>query len=223
MHRFLPLLLVVMIIMCSCMAFAQRNANVGIFAGTAYYMGDVNPNQHFYNPTLSLGMIYRYNLNKRYALLGNAYYAKLSGSDLDFPEILHPDRPYSPALFNTSLIDLGLQVEFNFLPFVPNVGKWEYTPYISTGVAGALVLNSDASSVNHLSFPFGIGLKLNLTSRISTGFEWSFRKTFNDMIDGVENPSGSLSIIHNNDWYSFLGVFITFKFFNFAEVCPAYE
>ena len=209
--------------MGSGMAIAQRNTNVGIFAGTAYYMGDVNPNRHFYRPSTSLGIIYRYNLNKRYALRGNAYYAKLSGSDLDFPEILHPDRPFSPAVFNTSLIDLGLQVEFNFLPFTPNVGKWDYTPYISTGIAGALVLSSDAASDNLMSFPFGIGMKINRTSRISAGAEWSFRKTFNDRIDGLENPSGSFSFLHNNDWYSFLGVFITFKFFNFAAECPAYE
>ena len=31
------------------------------------------------------------------------------------------------------------------------------------------------------------------------------------------------SVIHNNDWYSFLGVFITYKFFNFAAECPAYK
>jgi opacity protein-like surface antigen len=209
-------------LLSSGVAFAQRNANFGVFAGTAYYLGDINPNRHFYNPTLSLGALYRYNINTRYALRGNAYYTRLSGSDLDFPEILHPDRPYSPAGFNTSLLDLAIQVEFNFLPFTPNVGNWAYTPYIATGIAGGLILGSDVGTSNFLSFPLSAGLKVNLTSRISAGAEWSFRKTFSDNLDGLENPSGVYSILHNNDWYSVLGVFITFKFFNFAAKCPAY-
>lgn len=205
------------------MAIAQRKANAGVFAGTAYYMGDINPNRHFYRPSLSLGALYRYNINTRYAIRGSAYYAHLSGSDLDFPEIVHPDRPLSPARFTTSLVDVTVQVEYNFLPFTPNLGKWAYTPYLSVGLAGALILGSDAGTNNTVGFPFGAGVKVNLTSRISAGAEWSFRKTISDHIDGLENPSGTSSVLHNNDWYSFLGVFITFKFFNFANDCPAYK
>jgi hypothetical protein len=121
------------------------------------------------------------------------------------------------------LLDLGLQVEFNFLPYTPNIGKWAYSPYISTGIAGALIMGSDADAVNTLSFPFGIGVKLNISSRLATGAEWSFRKTFTDHLDGVVNPSGTNSFVHNNDWYSFMGIFITYKFFNFAKTCPAYN
>jgi len=219
----LQLSILMISVMVSGVTFAQPNANVGVFAGTAYYMGDINPNRHFYRPSISLGALYRYNINTRFALRANAYYADLSGSDLDFPGTLHPDRPISPAMFNTSLLDLALQIEYNFLPFTPNVGKWSYTPYISTGIAGALIMGSDVSAENTLSFPFGAGMKVNLTSRLSAGAEWSFRKTFTDRIDGLKNPSGTGSLLHNNDWYSFLGVFITFKFFNFATECPAYN
>lgn len=202
---------------------AQRQANFGLFAGTTYYMGDINPNRHFYRPSPAFGALYRYNLNSRYAIRGSAYFAYLSGDDMDFPGILHPDRPVSPASFYTSLLDFAIQVEYNFLPFTPNLGKWSYTPYISTGLAAGLVLASDADVNNFASFPFGIGVKMNFTSRISVGAEYSFRKTFSDQIDGLANPSGTSSVLHNNDWYSFLGVFITFKFFNFAVECPAYK
>jgi hypothetical protein len=223
MLKCLRLYLVLSSMLVSGMTFAQRKANFGVFAGTAYYLGDINPNQHFYRPSVSLGVIYRYNLNTRLALRANAYYADLSGSDLDFPKTLHPDRPLSPASFNTSLLDVAFQVEFNFLPYTPNIGKWVYTPYISTGISGALIVSSNVAAENLTSLPFGVGVKVNLTSRISAGAEWSFRKTFNDHIDGLENPSGTGSLLHNNDWYSFLGVFITFKFFNFAKKCPAYN
>jgi hypothetical protein len=223
MNKYLLLCLSGLIILNCGKAMSQRNANIGIFGGVSYYMGDINPNRHLYRPAPSFGALYRYNLNTRFALRGSAYYADLSGSDLDFPEITHPDRPTSPATFNTSLLDLALLVEFNFLPFTPNVGNLSYTPYISTGISGALISGTNASAENLVSFPFGLGVKVNLTKRISTGAEWSFRKTFSDRVDGLENPSGTVTFLHNNDWYSLLGVFITFKFFNFAAECPAYN
>jgi opacity protein-like surface antigen len=211
------------IMLATLTAFPQRAANIGIFAGTAYYLGDINPNRHFYRPSLSLGGIYRYNINSRYAIRFNAYYVKLSGSDLDFPSQVHPDRPMNPAMFTTSLLDVAVQGEFNFLPYTPDVANFAYTPYVAVGIAGGLILSSDQNAQNFLSFPFGLGVKVNFTSRISGGAEWSFRKTFSDRIDGVENPSGVQSFIHNNDWYSVAGIFITYKFFNFAADCPVYK
>lgn len=216
---YLPLLL----LLIPWQATAQRDANIGIFGGTAYYMGDINPNRHLYRPAVSLGLLYRYNLNTRYAIRASAYYADLSGSDLDFPERLNSDRPFAPAQFQTSLVDMALQVEFNFLPYTPNILKWAYSPYVSLGISGSLITGSDTDVVNCLNFPFGAGVKVNLSSRVSAGAEWSFRKSFSDKLDGLENPSDTHSFMHNNDWYSFLGVFITFKFFNFATDCPAYD
>jgi hypothetical protein len=86
-----------------------------------------------------------------------------------------------------------------------------------------MILSTDRTATNLLSIPFGIGIKINVTKKITAGAEWSFRKSFNDRIDGLENPSGVYSVIHNNDWYSFAGIFITYKFFNFAAECPAYK
>jgi hypothetical protein len=204
-------------------AYSIELPNFGLFAGTSYYIGEINPHRHFYRSWLSFGVLYRYNLNARYAIRANVYTAKLSGSDLDYTKILHPDRQYSPATFQTSLIDVALLAEYNFFPFTPYQDIWSWTPFISAGIASTLILGSDVNAKNTLNIPFGIGAKVNLTSRISAGAEWTFRRTFNDLIDGVENPSGTRSLIHNNDWYSFLGVFITFKFFNFTAKCPAYN
>jgi len=223
MNRYLLYFLTVFLLAGSGVAFSQRAAQVGVFAGAAYYMGDINPNRHFYRPTPSLGLLYRYNLNTRFAIRASGTYGRFSGSDLDFPELLHPDRPLSPATFHTSLLDLALQVEYNFMPFTTGIAGWAYTPYLSTGIAGALILSTDRASDNLVSLPFGFGVKVNLAKRVTAGAEWSFRKTFNDRVDGLENPSGVRSVIHNNDWYSFLGIIITYKFFNFAVDCPAYK
>ncbi len=213
------------------MSFSQRNANLGMFGGTAYYMGDINPNKHFYRPRPSLGILYRLNFNKHYSIRLNGYYAYLSGSDTDFPTMYHSDRQTQPVQFNTSLIDGTIQFEFNFLPYVPNSGNWESTPYVSGGVGYSVITSSNASTsydgiknpVPHMTIPFGIGFKMNINRKVSAGLEWSFRKTFSDRVDFLINPSGETSLFHNNDWYSFAGIFITYKFFKFAVDCPAYS
>jgi len=203
-------------------AHAQKNANVGLYAGAAYYMGDINPNRHFYRPAPAFGALYRYNINTRYAVRASATYTTLSGNDLDFPGTLHPDRPVSPARFSTSVLDAGFCIEFNFRPFTPGTPGLNYSPFIATGLAATLIARSDRNAFNTLNIPLSLGVKVNLSKRITAGAEWSFRRTFSDRIDGLENPSGVQSLIHNNDWYSFAGVFITYKFFNFAADCPAY-
>ena len=108
-------------------------------------------------------------------------------------------------------------MEFNFFPYLPEVKKWDYTTYISCGIGYVSVSNIP------ITIPFGIGFKLNVTNTICTGLEWSFRKTFNDLIDNKKNATNINSIIHNNDWYSFLGIFVTYRFFNFMIDCPAYD
>ena len=190
-------------------------------------MGDINPNKHFYRAAPSYGLIYRYNLNKHFGVRANGYFAHLSGDEADFPRQYHPDTYTAPASFETSLLDAALQFEFNFFPFLVNEKKWDCTPYIAGGMGYSVIMSSKSSSgtgaAPHFTIPLGIGMKLNITRRLSSGIEWSFRKAFSDRVDGIENSIGIQALVHNNDWYSFAGIFITYKFFNFAVDCPAYS
>jgi len=194
---------------------AQRNDDIGIFAGTSYYYGDLNPNRIFYSPGLAMGGLFRFNINKRYALRINGYFTRLSANPNDFSDRIYDITASSP--FNKYIFDAACQVEFNFMPYIPTFKKWEYTPYVSGGIGYFSISNIP------VTIPFGVGIKLNVTKTICTGFEWSFRKTFNDVIDNTRNPTNINSIVNNNDWYSFLGIFVTYKFFNFMSDCPAYD
>jgi len=44
-----------------------QEGNLGIFAGIAYYNGEINQRNAFYTPMPSLGILYRHNFNKRLA------------------------------------------------------------------------------------------------------------------------------------------------------------
>ena len=88
------------------------------------------------------------------------------------------------------------------------------------------------------TLPFGIGFKYSLNSRLGLALEWGVRKTFSDYLDDVSttyyldgeqiNPDNVAEVRSDptfshkpyqergnpktNDWYSFLGVSLTYKF-----------
>ena len=74
---------------------------------------------------------------------------------------------------------------------------------------------------NHVTVPFGFGFKYRFKNDVSVGCEWSMRKTFNDTIDGLLNVGleEALSPVHNNDWYSFVGVYLTIRIWEKAYIC----
>ncbi len=195
---------------------AQHYTDLGIIAGGTYYMGEINPTRHFYSISPALGGLFRVNINKRYAVRLSGLYSGLKGNDNDFPSRVTPLRPRQS--FNKQIVDFSGQLEFNFLPYITGEEKWLYSTYLAGGIGCALSIGNKP----FITIPFGIGLKVNLTTRLSSGCEWSFRKTFRDDIDNVENQLGN-TILNNNDWYSFIGIFISYKFFKFAADCPAYN
>lgn len=207
------------------MCFSQRKADIGLTGGTSYYQGDINPSRLFYKPRYNVGPIFRINFNTRYSLRFKAVYAVVAGSDEDFNYVI-TKRNY-PVTFNAHFVNISSQVEYNFFNYTSGVNQGDWTPYIFGGFGYSYIIsqglvNSSISSTSHISVPFGIGTKMNLTRRLSAGLEWSYNKTFNDNLDGVASTLGKTNF-YNNDWYSFFNIFITYKFFKFAPDCPAYD
>jgi hypothetical protein len=80
-----------------------------------------------------------------------------------------------------------------------------------------------------VSVPFGLGIKYSLTKRIGVTVEWRMHKTFTDYIDDIStvypgspdmglHPTGDNTFgvqrgdRSNNDWYSFTGASLTYRF-----------
>jgi opacity protein-like surface antigen len=196
---------------------AQRKADFGLFLGGGSYIGDINPGKQFYRPQPAAGLLVRLNINKRFAIRLNGTYVKLSGSANDFPNQVLSYKPGTS--FSTNLFDFSTQLEINFLPYITGDKKWLCSTYVSGGIGYTINISGNK---NFMTVPFGIGAKINITDRLSAGLEWSYRKTFFDRIDNYESPLGK-SILHNNDWYSTYGLFITYKFVKFAADCPVYK
>ena len=217
------LYLLLLIILLSTAIKAQRKSDFGLIGGAAFYLGDINQEKVFYNPGYMFGPIFRYNYNKRYSLRLKGVYAKISGSDNDFDNTIVGRNPNT---FSATFINGAPQAEYNFIPYLTGDITYQWTPYVFGGVGYSLILASSSTAgvpaKSHVVIPFGLGFKINMGKRLSGGVEWTFNKTFSDRVDGVYPPTGE-TFLFKNDWYNFVGLFITYKFFKFAVDCPAYD
>jgi hypothetical protein len=185
-------------------------------------MGDINPTIPFNNPLLAGGALLRYNLNPRYVIKGSVTYVPLSATDVGSDDYYRLRRA---ASFSNNIMDFATQFEFNFLPYKFDEKKISFSPFLSTGIGCANLMGGNVGENFWVTLPFGAGIKFTFGKFWSAGWEWNFRKLFSDNFDGVENVGAAdySSIYHNNDWYSYSGIFLSYKLFNVNGTCPAYE
>ncbi len=218
----------VFIITYSLVVCGQKSYDFGLWGGGSYYLGDINTSFHFKAIHPSGGIFLRYNYNSRYAIRGSMFYGRLSGNDNSSRYAYQRIRNSS---FSTPILDLTGQFEFNFLPYVIGSDDKKFSPYVSSGLTFLIAMNS--GSPFQVVVPMGVGVKFNLSKKLGAGIEYSFRKTFSDKIDrlpGVKNTVGNFrseikqrAYFHDNDWYAFIGLFISFKIRASRITCEAYN
>ncbi|MCX6333475.1 MAG: DUF6089 family protein [Bacteroidia bacterium] len=198
----------------------QRNADYGIFGGVSSYLGDINPSRLMYSPLPAGGIFYRYNFHPRQALRANIILGGLKANDLDFRNSFQTTRA---ASFSGIAGELAVQFEFNFLPYTTAGKLWDWSPYFAAG-AGVAVINSTEFSIQPV-IPFSGGIKVNIYKNMGLEAEYGFRKTFYDNFDGLKDnvAPADYGWLHNNDWYTFAGIGLTWKIYNKLEGCPAFE
>jgi len=215
-------------------AVYSQHSEIGIFAGTSYYLGELNPSIQVANKVRpAIGVFYRKNISKRYALRGGFNYGKLAATDQFSSTELSQFRQLS---FSTDVIEAYGILEFNFIPYeINNYTTSNFTPYVFIGVAAFMVspnvesksngISTTASQRNIIapSMPFGLGIKFNFSGNMGLAIEWGMRKTLSDDIDGLsENYVGGyqLSNTQNKDWYAFFGITLNYKFLTKTDHCP---
>ncbi len=216
---------------------------VGAFGGMSAYRGDLNQTKLF-NKTYGAGLMMRYSHNQHISARLNTGYTVLNGNDSkdDNPYIIFPNgiREYS---FETTLIELSIQGEVNFLPFTPGDTDTRFTPYIFGGIGG-IYFDSQIyrnrqpyAGDDHLTDPItgdvedtgssiaaiglvGFGFKFNVADDFTLGAEWGFRFSNTDYLDEVSlggNPK-------DNDYYSLMSLTLTYKFLDRSRPpCPMHR
>ena len=198
---------------------------IGGMAGGAFYMGDVNKNTIFKGMNPAVGGVFRYTPNLRWALKTNLTWAMVSGSTEGLDNVFPNGEQ---ASFSRSLIDVGGQMEFNFMPYSDRyvyLNAKRFAPYAFLGIGMTVAVGGQTTAA--LNLPIGVGVKYKLTSRLNLGCEFSVRKVFSDKLDVtdgsnamLEDPYGiTSSFLKNKDWYSFLTLSITWSFGPRCQPC----
>jgi len=218
------LLILALLLFFPVKGFSQRKADIGLSGSTTFYMGDLNPSKYFYNPGYSFGTFYRYNFEPRNSIRLSGNYHTLSGSSTGYGDLFVQSLN---ASFTASFIDISANYEINFVPYKSANRKMNKSLYLTAGLGYNIVLTSSVPEAkSHLILPFGIGYKINTSKKMSAGVELTVRKAFTDSgIDGVTNIASDTNntLFGNKDWYTFAGIFISYKIFNYRDDCPAYE
>lgn len=181
----------------------------GIMGGGSYYIGDLNPYNHFDRYDYNLGGVFRRTLkNKQIVLRFHAKYGKISAEDKQ-----------TDLSFRSSILEIGPVVEINFIPFeIGEINKYIGTPYLFGGITyfkmdpqtqrngdwvslQTLGTEGQGSSLNsdkqynsrQISLPVGFGLKVNLSKRFALSLEYGIRKTYTDYLDDVSGTYVNLN------------------------------
>lgn len=192
------------VLLSSCyFAQAQRGWEAGPWGGVAYYFGDLNTDFDLSKPGLSGGIVARYNFNNRVALKMSGNFGSISDMDADSKNVFERARNLS---FQSTIADLAMQLEFNFLPYNHGSKSEFYTPYLFGGI-NAFYFNPKAELDGELyelrglgtegqfkgeeyytvtaGLVYGIGFKIDLSYEWSLNFELSGRYLFTDYLDDV--------------------------------------
>ena len=190
----------------------QYKYEVGPSLGMTGYLGESNNGNLFKHPSVTAGALFRYTHNSRWAFKANLNYANIRGNSM-YDESWYPDG--ANYEFSSSLIDLGLTAEFNFLNFGKGPAYKKYKPISPYMVAGVGFVFSITNGHNNASFtiPLGIGVKYKFKDRLNLGFEFTMRKEFSDRIDGHSDLFDiKHSFAKNTDWYSFAQFSVAYEF-----------
>lgn len=178
-----------------------RQAEVGIFAGGAYYLGDINQRKHFIYSKPAVGAFFRYAMSYRYAFRFGFNYGNIAASDKNSKE---PDQLERNLSFRSKLYDFNAIAEFNFVEYRIGNDKHYFSMFIFAGLGGYYFnpqsnmgngyvnlseLNTEAQSRSYsklqMNIPFGLGIKWNISDIFGLGIEWGPRKLFTDYLDDV--------------------------------------
>ncbi len=180
---------------------------IGVFGGGSYYIGDLNPNQHFVFSKPAFGLIYRYNLSTRHSIRATALYGNIFGDDARAKQQSEQNRNLS---FKSKVLELAIGYEIDLFKYSINDMKYPISPYFFYQIAytrinpttefngndialqplgtegqGTSLSTRNRYSLNQIAIPLGIGVKINLRKRLAISLEYGVRKTFTDFLDDV--------------------------------------
>lgn len=229
--RSLYLTSVTLLLLTSTLFAQQAKWEIGVSAGVAPYLGDINK-QIVYVPTQSgfgAQLHAKYNFKPSIALRAAAAYMSLKGDDKNFST---PDwRTKRGFSFTNTLMEGSLCLEYDILGRKRERNgnsNAKISPYLVLGaaiafhdpkptfnepnvVATAVVISEDKAAIGKMtsfSIPVGAGLHYAINPKWSLGLEITSRISTSDYLDGISQAANP----GKNDWYALSALSIIHKF-----------
>lgn len=189
-------------LLLSQILFAQFH--VGVFLGTANYMGDLN-DKPFKRTKAAFGASLHYEVSDRFMLRSGFTFGKVEGGDpYSGSTFLKQNRnlSFQSDLFEVNLVgELSLFNLYNirwspyafagvalyhFNPFVKDSGSEVFLQPLSTEGQGLVEYpGRKPYKLTQFAIPFGGGIKYNVSDNVRLGLELGFRRLFTDYLDDV--------------------------------------
>ncbi|NND77233.1 MAG: hypothetical protein HKN39_03545 [Flavobacteriales bacterium] len=193
---------------------------IGLNFGTSYYIGDLNPFQHFEHNNFMFGFSYKWNPTRRHALKLYGLRTSLEAYDSDNK---NPDLVNRNLHFRTKILEIGAGLEINFYEYAIGKKQDNITPYLWSGltyfsfnpeaeIEGAWfelnslntegqgsVLMGEPYKLNQLAVPIGLGFKVNMGGRFAFNMEYGVRKLFTDYLDDVSTVYANEDLLREDN------------------------
>ena len=215
-------------------ASAQNTSEVGIGLGATNYRGEISPKYQLQNNRPALTVFYRKDVSVPITLRGGFTAGFLRAADDNVNGVnggVPPLQNYRQANTKGGLLEASAVVEYNFMDYHYRTDKVHFTPYLFAGIA-AFYANTTTVSNNPtlggafnqrggmlgFAIPAGVGFKYALSQHMNLGLEVGVRKAFTDQLDHLSDQDPLLVNPHDQDWYYYSGVSLSYTFFKIR--CP---
>ncbi|MCB2378819.1 DUF6089 family protein [Hymenobacter sp. BT635] len=213
-------------------AAAQNTSELGIGVGGMVYKGEVAPAYRFENNRPAATIFYRKDISAPITLRGSFLWGLVRADDANVPGVngnTAPLHAYRQTNVKGNILEAAGTVEYNFFDYRNRKEKVHFTPYVFVGLAGFLARTRTISNAGldqleqsgstlGIAIPAGIGMKLALSPRWNLGLEVGARKAFTDELDRLGTQSPLLVNTHDQDWYFYNGLSISYTFYKIN--CP---
>jgi hypothetical protein len=201
--RFAPMSRLLLLLLFSVASFTVKAQTweIGGGAGGAGYMGDLNINNPVKISGFSVGAFVKRNFSGYLSAKLNYTFGTISAADSNSNSQQFRNRNLS---FTTTLSEISLIGEFNFLHYIPEAGKNRFTPFVYLGVSAVnyfpstvyqgktYLLRGQSTerekkpySTTAIAIPYGAGVKYNIMGKLTLAADIGYRNPNTDYLDDV--------------------------------------
>ncbi|MFD2828706.1 DUF6089 family protein [Leeuwenhoekiella polynyae] len=223
--------ILITIITVNTLKAQKKTYDLGLYLGGVNYYGELGEKKFVAPNRATLGLIGKMNFNEKLSLRGTVTFFTLYDNDRDAADGYRGNGRNNSLYYSFENTSIEASLGFEYVPF--SFFKNAQNPiavYIHAGLGAVYndelyypisagfedVLAEKYGTRTRMVVPFGLGFKTFVGSNFMLGLELSPRYTMTDNLDGshpdhAQLAPNKLPDFSNNDWYTFVGITLTYR------------